>query len=398
MILIVDGWRIDVPARSAERRDQSVRLSPRAIRFLKVFAEAPGDTIPRETLLDRVWPDVTVSDESLTQVVAELRRKLASKDLIATIPRGGYRLTVPILRDLANGPGPTHGPDGSLPIDAYALFLEARSCLARGDEGALRTFTALAAEAVARAPGDAEIRAFYATALLKQHIYWSEGATLLDAALTEAEKAVTVNPDNAETLLADGAARIEAGMKDAGLRAIARALSLARSDAGLHLEAAMRVMAAGDRRSAAALALRAAELAPTGFRGDQLAARYLERDEPDRARVHAERALRKVRTELEIDPNALRALYALGPLLAQLGDAHAARAALEAVPHHNSPLEYYRAVGFSRIGDVTAALERITFLSSHGWRGYFSINADEGFRAAQTDARFRRLHAELLSA
>ncbi|MBW4709844.1 winged helix-turn-helix domain-containing protein [Roseobacter sp. YSTF-M11] len=398
MVLVLDGWRIDVPSRRAERGTRSVVLSPRAIRLVQVFAEAPGETFSRDTLLDRVWLDVTVSDESLSQVVSELRRKLDNRQLIATIPRGGYRMAAPLLRE-AGASGTTTRAEGSVPsIEAYALCLEARSCLGRAYEGALRDFTALASQAVALAPDDGETRALYAMALLKRHIYWSEGAGLIDSVLIEAEAAIRRAPDHAEGYLATGAAQIAVGRIAAGQREIAKALSLARGDAQLHLEAAIHVMAAGNHRSAAALAVRAADLDPAGSTGDLLAARYLERQDTARARIHAERALRKIRSELEIDPTALRALYGLGPLLAQLGDAQGAGAVLDSLPHQNSPLEYYRALGFARLGDVSSALERIDFLLSRGWRGFFSIDADEGFRPVRQSARFRRLQRELMSA
>lgn len=373
-------------------------LSPRAIRLLQVFADAPGETFTRSTLLDRVWPEVTVSDESLTQVVSELRRAFDNKRLIETIPRGGYRLIGPLLRE-AGASGTTTHAEGSVPsIDAYALCLEARSCLGRAYEGALRDFTALAAQAAALAPDDGETRALYAMALLKRHVYWSEGAGLIDSALVEGEAAIRRAPNHAEGYLATGATQIAVGRIAAGQREIAKALSLARGDAQMHLEAAIHIMAAGNRRSAAALAVRAADLDPAGFAGDLLAARYLERPDPARARIHAERALRKIRAELEIDPTAMRALYGLGPLLAQLGDAHGAGAAMETLPHQNSPLEYYRALGFARLGDVSGALERIDFLLSRGWRGFFSIEADEGFRAVRQSPQFRRLQRDLISA
>lgn len=88
--MTVEGWRIDAAARTADRGDQSTRLLPRAIRFLQVMAEANGAVMTRGDLLDRIWPNVTVTDESLTQVVSELRRKLGNRDLIATVARGGY--------------------------------------------------------------------------------------------------------------------------------------------------------------------------------------------------------------------------------------------------------------------------------------------------------------------
>ena len=42
--------------------------------------------------MEAVWPGVTVTDETLTQTVHELRRALGERagDLIRTVPRRGY--------------------------------------------------------------------------------------------------------------------------------------------------------------------------------------------------------------------------------------------------------------------------------------------------------------------
>jgi tetratricopeptide (TPR) repeat protein/TolB-like protein len=48
----------------------------------------------KQELLAEVWPDTFVSDHVLTHVVWQLRKALGSADLVETIPRRGYRLTV----------------------------------------------------------------------------------------------------------------------------------------------------------------------------------------------------------------------------------------------------------------------------------------------------------------
>lgn len=373
-------------------------MSPRAIRLLRVLAEAGGATVSRGDLLDRIWPDVIVGDESLTQVVSEVRRRLSNRGLIATIPRGGYRLTVPVFglaAEQASPDGPA--PDG-LTLDAYTLCIEATACFARGAEGSSKSFVDLAARAVAMAPDFALARAIHAMALFKRHIYWSEGAMLLEAVLEEAEAALAIDPNQALAHLISAAAQVAAGMTERGIAALERALSHGRGDAALHLDASILVLSLGNRRAAAALAVRSAQLDQDQFRGDLTAARLLLPFDPAQARIHAERALKKVRDELSVDPHSMRALYALGPLLALLGDHRAARTALEGVAHHDSPLEYYRAMGFAQIGDVAAALERIDFLAMRGWRHACILDKDEGFAPLLPDRGFQKLHGELMAA
>ncbi len=354
--------------------------------------------VSRADLLDRVWPNVIVGDESLTQVVSEIRRKLANRELIATVARGGYRLTAPVLRDVGAQMDRPAATDVPFTLDAYALCIEAQDCFKRGGEGSQRAFVSLAAQAAALAPDFAEARSLHALALLKRHVFWSEGAMLLDDVLAECEAAIRLKPDLASAYLTAAAAQALIGLADAGIRSLERALWLAPDDAGLHLEAAILVLSMGRREAAAALAIRSAMLAPRAFDADLLAARIFQYTDPARGRAHAERALHKVRAELSIDPHSMRALYALGPLLAQLGDHRAARSALEGITHHDSPLEYYRAIGFAQIGDMSAALERLDFLALRGWRHGCILDKDDGFRPLRSDQRLQRLQADIVAA
>ena len=398
MQLVVDGWRIDIAARTAQRGDRTRQLSPRAVRLLQVLAKADGAVVSRGDLLDRVWPNVVVGDESLTQVVAELRRQLGNRDLIATVARGGYRLTSPVQCDQRGQSAAIAAVEPRFSIDAYALCIEARDCFERGGEGSQRAFVDLAAQAAEAAPGFAEGRAVHALALMKRHVFWSEGELLLEKAIEESEAAIRLDPGMAHAHLTDAAIRVSIGLADQGLRSLERALALAPGDAGVHLDGAILLLSLGETRYAAALAMRSAALAPEQFGADLLAARLFQYSDPARGRVFAERALRKARAALVLDPHSLRALYAVGPLLAQLGDHRAARAALEGAAHHDSPLEYYRAIGFAQIGDTSAALERLDFLALRGWRHACILDGDDGFRPIRADQRLQRLKADIIAA
>lgn len=399
MQLAIDGWHINVDARTAKRSDITEQLSPRAVRLLQVMTEADGAVLSRTELLDRVWPNVVVGDESLTQVVSELRRKLANRDLIATVARGGYRMTAPVLRiadtDMSEPATLMHS---AFSLDAYTLYIEAQDCFNGGLEGSQRAFVDLAAQAAALAPGFAEARSLHALALLKRHIFWSDGMMLLESALQECEAAKQLNPKLASAHLTEAAIRIALGHFETGIHALEKALSLAPDDAGLHLEAAILILSTGNRRTAAALAIRSAMLDPRAYAAEMLAARIFQYADPARGRLYADRALRKIRAELMVDPASMRALYALGPLLAQLGNHRAARSTLEGIAHHDSPLEYYRAIGFAQIGDTSAALERLDFLALRGWRHACILDKDDGLRPMHADQRLQRLQADILAA
>lgn len=83
-----------------------VPLRPKTWSLLLHLAAHPGQVIAREALLDAVWPDVTVTDDSITQCVAELRRALGEDGArwLRTVPRRGYVFDAPVAADAPAGP------------------------------------------------------------------------------------------------------------------------------------------------------------------------------------------------------------------------------------------------------------------------------------------------------
>ena len=69
----------------------AVDLRPKTFRLLACLVENAGRVIPKEELLDTIWPGVTVTEDSLTQCIGELRRALGqAATAIRTVPRRGY--------------------------------------------------------------------------------------------------------------------------------------------------------------------------------------------------------------------------------------------------------------------------------------------------------------------
>jgi TolB-like protein len=99
-LLRIADLRVD-PALDEIRKDgQTIKLEPRAMQLLLCLAERAGEVLSVEELLDRVWKDVVVSQDSVYAAVAALRRTLGddpkSPTYIANVVRRGYRLIAPV--------------------------------------------------------------------------------------------------------------------------------------------------------------------------------------------------------------------------------------------------------------------------------------------------------------
>jgi adenylate cyclase len=75
-------------------------LRPKSAELLRHLARNPGRVVPRDEFMDAVWPGVIVTDDSITQCVAEIRRALGDEGaaLLRTLPKRGYLLAAEVAR------------------------------------------------------------------------------------------------------------------------------------------------------------------------------------------------------------------------------------------------------------------------------------------------------------
>jgi TolB-like protein/DNA-binding winged helix-turn-helix (wHTH) protein/tetratricopeptide (TPR) repeat protein len=78
--------------------DRPVELRPKSFGVLAHLVENAGRLVPKDELMQAVWPDVVVSDESLAKCVSEARAALgdAEQRLVKTVPRRGYLFDAPV--------------------------------------------------------------------------------------------------------------------------------------------------------------------------------------------------------------------------------------------------------------------------------------------------------------
>src|SRR5438045_2889312 len=93
-----DRFVLDLTRGCLRAGEREVHLRPKAFRLLTYLALNAGRLVPKQELLDAVWPNVVVSDESLAQSVWQLRQKLGDNNqrIIKTVPRRGYMMDVGI--------------------------------------------------------------------------------------------------------------------------------------------------------------------------------------------------------------------------------------------------------------------------------------------------------------
>lgn len=74
-----------------------VQLRPKPFALLEYMVRHAGRVLSKDELLDAVWPDVTVTEDSLAQCVHALRDGLgpAGPHLVKTVPRRGYLFEIP---------------------------------------------------------------------------------------------------------------------------------------------------------------------------------------------------------------------------------------------------------------------------------------------------------------
>jgi DNA-binding winged helix-turn-helix (wHTH) protein/tetratricopeptide (TPR) repeat protein len=94
-----DEFRLE-PARGTLHGpgDAVLEVRPKAFALLRFLVEHPGQLHGRAELLETLWPDVVVTDDSLTQCISELRHAFGDRapHILKTVPRHGYVLTAEV--------------------------------------------------------------------------------------------------------------------------------------------------------------------------------------------------------------------------------------------------------------------------------------------------------------
>src|SRR5262245_26317802 len=124
-------FRLDAVERLLSREGIPIPLTPKAFDLLMTLVEQPGHLLAKEELMQSVWPDTFVEENSLTWNISNLRKILGDGEnglrYIETVPKRGYRFVADVqtVSDLKTEE-PSHKPknNGVAASDKDADFSE----------------------------------------------------------------------------------------------------------------------------------------------------------------------------------------------------------------------------------------------------------------------------------
>lgn len=115
----IGRWTAKPALNVLESAERSVKIEPRTMNVLAYLAARAGEVVSVDELLANVWRGVVVGDGSVYLAIKQLRHALSAPGddtvYIETIPKRGYRLTVPVERVAAEHATAHDEPEPPLP-------------------------------------------------------------------------------------------------------------------------------------------------------------------------------------------------------------------------------------------------------------------------------------------
>ena len=101
--------------------NREIALRPKSFKVLHHLVENAGRLVSKEELITAVWPNVIVTDESVSRCVSDVRLALADSDqhMVKTVSRRGYRFAEPVVRSAVCGSPESVGGDSRVPEAAH---------------------------------------------------------------------------------------------------------------------------------------------------------------------------------------------------------------------------------------------------------------------------------------
>src|SRR5262245_34149961 len=108
-VLWFDRFALDLRRGCLQSGGRDIDLRPKAFEVLRHLVMNAGALMSKQALYEAVWPNVSVSDDSLVQCIRELRQKLGDHEhrLIKTVSRRGYLLDASVSTSPPAAGGPS---------------------------------------------------------------------------------------------------------------------------------------------------------------------------------------------------------------------------------------------------------------------------------------------------
>jgi adenylate cyclase len=106
-VFCFEGYTLDLTRGCVRNANREIELRPKSFELLSYLVTNAGRLVAKDELVNAVWPNVVVSDDSLAQCVSDVRRALNDPDrrIIKTVPRRGYLFAPPVsVRSQGNSP------------------------------------------------------------------------------------------------------------------------------------------------------------------------------------------------------------------------------------------------------------------------------------------------------
>ena len=200
---------------------RAVDLSPRLVEILAFIVSRAGEIVTKEELLEKFWPEVNVTENTLTRAIADIRKAIgedaASPRFLQTVSRRGYKF---------GGEAASITPA----TDPFQDWVKGRLALDSLDGRKLNEAVLAFERATAELPKYAPAHAGLANAYMLQYERTRFGSApdreLLARAMRAAQQASTLDPTLGEAWAVFGYLLCAAGRIDEGQAAARRATAL----------------------------------------------------------------------------------------------------------------------------------------------------------------------------
>jgi len=211
-------FQIDPRTWLLTRDSQAVDLSPRLVEILAFIVSKSGQIVTKDELLEKFWPGVNVTENTLTRAVADIRKAIgdgaAEPQYLETASRRGYRFV---------GEAPSVS-------DPFQDWVKGRLALDSLDASKLNDAVNAFERTILELPTYAPAHAGLANGYLLQYERTRFGSVpdreLLSRAMHAARQATTIDPNLGEGWAVLGYLLCAAGKPDEGQAAARRATAL----------------------------------------------------------------------------------------------------------------------------------------------------------------------------